>query len=471
MVTMMRQRPTEIRVTAEKCMEYGAAAYGRRADQTTAAYNPLGGTGERACANCLFFISPNACTVVEDYPVPISPTGLSQFWTAIPAPSMGQPIPVVIVESEVGERAGDTAVKIDGGLLARVVGAVKAAFGSSVVVVDAGEERPQPEGETGLRFYKDAASGALRWFGWVSNKYRDAQGEIIMDAAHREYVDYLDRTKDYPELLTWHTKGTRYGVADWAEYSDGFLTMSGPVDPRPEAQRAVAALKGKALGMSHGFLQAYADKAKGLIGWYRSFEVSSLPRAAAANAFTGFSVPVQEEVGMGFRADKRAHLVEVWGEERVSALEKDTATLSAAVQKSGLDFKDIWEEPAGAAATGGTGTVINNVMPSAKEIGEAASAALMEAPAFKALGDGLAAVNARLDAQDVKLKALERSDDDKIADAFKARTSGAGSGAGGYRASQAGDTVLGDKDAADAALKQAAPIVDPKFMAALRGQS
>ncbi len=86
---------------ASKHLEF---AWGRKADQQTAEYNPLGGlTGGQACANCLFFISPNDCTVVESYPSAISPTGKSRFWTAIPEHKQ-EPLEVIIVEDSTGER-------------------------------------------------------------------------------------------------------------------------------------------------------------------------------------------------------------------------------------------------------------------------------------------------------------------------------------------------------------------------------
>lgn len=91
-----------VEITTEKCVELAPQWYARRAPQEVAEYDPLGGTDVEACANCLFFMSPNKCTVVVDWPVAISPTGRSMYWTAIPA---DKPMEVVVVG--VGATASD----------------------------------------------------------------------------------------------------------------------------------------------------------------------------------------------------------------------------------------------------------------------------------------------------------------------------------------------------------------------------
>lgn len=52
----------------------------RQIDQRTANYDPVGGTNERACSNCQWFIAPGACAVVEGYPDPIVSNGNSDLW-------------------------------------------------------------------------------------------------------------------------------------------------------------------------------------------------------------------------------------------------------------------------------------------------------------------------------------------------------------------------------------------------------
>ncbi|MBU1067173.1 hypothetical protein KKE60_05270, partial [Patescibacteria group bacterium] len=123
--------------------------------------------------------------------------------------------------------------------------------------------------------------GNMRWLGIPSNKWRDRDNppQIIEEAAHKEFTEYLDNTKEYPVLLSWHTPGTRIGVADFADYSNGFLIMGGPIDKDKyaEAEKLAEKCQKEDIGMSHGFVYSYSDKEQEIIGKYRTWEVSHLP--------------------------------------------------------------------------------------------------------------------------------------------------------------------------------------------------
>ncbi len=520
-MTMQREqeREREIRMTAQKCAEYGAIAYARKADQQTARYDPLGGTDTRACANCLFFMSPNGCTVVEDWPVPISPTGLSQYWTAIPTPAEMPPMKVIIVESEEeeGDHGGmmkmirhengkyvlyskDGSRKLgtydtreeaearerqvrrfsddgdgdkDKGLLARLLAAVKGVFSADADAdadADAGDKAilPEPATTGAFRVYKDV-NGAWRWVALVSNKYRDRDTppEILADAAHREYVDYLDKSGDYPEAWLWHTPGTRWGKADWADYVDGFLVMSGTVDKGFE--HVAEAIAAEPTGVSHGFYQQYSDKARGIIGWYRTFEVSALPPEAAANQWTAMSA-VQKEARMPISPARRAYIEDKLGKDRVAALENDVSALAKALQDAGVDYKDLLTAGASDAGAEGTATATADPGLSAKAVEDAVTKAITPLTAsLQELAGTVAAVKANSDqipGMLERLAALEKSDDEKIAAAFTAKAGGAGAG---YRATQSAETALKEGDAADVHLQAARPLIDPGFLKSLSG--
>ncbi|KKL09253.1 hypothetical protein LCGC14_2567710, partial [marine sediment metagenome] len=182
--------------------------------------------------------------------------------------------------------------------------------------------------------------GNLRWFAWASNRWRDHDNppEIISEKAHQDYVDYLDRTGNYPEAWLWHTPGTKWGQADWADYADGFLVVSGTVDAGREAVADALATQ-KDLGVSHGFMYRHDNPEQGIIGWYRSFEVSPLPVDAAANPWTSLEV-LNKEADMGFSDKKRTWLVGQLGEAEVARLEGDTDAMKAALVAKGVDFKD-----------------------------------------------------------------------------------------------------------------------------------
>lgn len=446
--------PREVRIARKDWDDYGMWAYARKADQATAGYNPLGGTKTKACANCLFFGSPNRCTVVDDYPVAISPTGLSNYWTAIPSPQDYPPMRVIIVEDDGGMKAATAAVP-EPGLFDRVITAVKAVFG------DAPTAAPKPAAAASkgpLRLYK-SADGSWYWVAWVSNngRDRDQPAQILSDAAHKDFVAYLDGGGDYPEAWLWHTPGTRWGTANWADYTDGILTMAGPVDKGME--HIAEKLASEEIGVSHGFHFLYSDKAHEVIGWYRSFEISALPPWAAANEFTGMDV-VQKELEMAFTPAKRMWLTEKLGAGAVADLETKSGDVAAALAAAGVERKDIPEGVLDAPAQSA----------SAKEIGEAAAAAILASPAFKDIGDGVAGLkaqgeqqNGRLTALEAAVKELQKSDDAKVADAFTAARDKA-LGSGGYRPTQDAATVLKEGDP----LAVQRPMIDGGFAASMR---
>lgn len=55
---------------------------GRQKTQQDVNYNSVGGDQTKACANCQWFISPDKCVVVQNYPMPITPNGVSDLWAA-----------------------------------------------------------------------------------------------------------------------------------------------------------------------------------------------------------------------------------------------------------------------------------------------------------------------------------------------------------------------------------------------------
>ena len=74
---------------------------GRRLPQDRANYNPTGGDQDRACSNCQWFINPGSCAVVDDYPDPIVPNGVSDLWLArLKREDFMEPMEVIVV----GER-------------------------------------------------------------------------------------------------------------------------------------------------------------------------------------------------------------------------------------------------------------------------------------------------------------------------------------------------------------------------------
>lgn len=325
-----------------------------------------------------------------------------------------------------------------------------------------GRKQKQP-----FTIYKDL-SGQLRFFAWASNNFRDRDNppEIISAKAHEEFVTYLDSGGSMPELWLWHTKGTRWGVADMVDFADGFLLVSGTIDKGCEGiAETVSKMKG--LGVSHGFRTIDYDKANGIINQYRSFEISPLPRFAAANAFTSLEV-LQKELTEMMNPLKKAFLAKTLGEARANELEKQTEGMGKALTDLGVESKEA--KPAAAKPgeeKAKAGAAVAEPPAPAKAPGEMTAAEITahiedivaKSPAIKALaelvGESIGPVAQVLPKiaktfadQDAAIKELKKSDDEKFAAWFKTDRKP-------YRASADEKTKLDDAEAAKAKEKNA----------------
>jgi len=280
--------------------------------------------------------------------------------------------------------------------------------------------------------------GNMRWLGIPSNKWRDRDNppQIIEEAAHKEFTDYLDNTKEYPVLLSWHTPGTRIGVADFADYSNGFLIMGGPIDKDKyaEAEKLAEKCQKEDIGMSHGFVYSYSDKEQEIIGKYRTWEVSHLPLAKAANVWTAIDILKKEVKQMSLNPEKRKYLVELHGEDVVSTFESKVIDLEGDLASLGIESKEL------GLPGEDTETVVQETIK-----------ALVESDGFKAMITAIQELTAsnkelkettipglvsRLDAVEAKGKETadktQKTTDDIIAEAFRSKSSA-------FQASKDGD--------------------------------
>lgn len=230
-----------------------------------------------------------------------------------------------------------------------------------------------------LSVFKDA-NGDWRWFAAHSNNYFDRDDEVFPATAHRDFEGWVDATGNYPELRLWHVPGTRIGLADLVAYdeSSGFMVSSGTFDPEMEdvAERLA---EDDDLACSHGFEYREDDlNEEGVYARYRSFEVTVLPAAHAANPWTAITVgQIAKEVQKGMQDQKRAFLVEKMGEERTARIEAQLAALGKELDESGIGWKDVLEG-------NGSGEAVAKTEPSAGVLVEdqpAAAAAGEEATA------------------------------------------------------------------------------------------
>lgn len=316
-------------------------------------------------------------------------------------------------------------------------------------------------------FLKDS-DGSWRWLAIHSNNYFDRDKEVFPAAAHKEFESFVDATENYPELRLWHVPGSRMGVADFLAYDEpsGFMLSSGTFDKGMEdvAERLA---QDDSLACSHGYRFREKDlDEEGVYARYRSFEVTILPAARAANPWTAISVgQIEQEVRKGMKKEKRQFLLEKLGEERTLRIEAQLASLGKELDEAGVSFKDVLEEtdgapasdavaanPAAAAAPAGDPAAAAAQAPAATDVAPAASAQApvadpaaaatqepdagasdpaevsgQKAPsdlmaAFNtAIREQLAPITAAIEALKVDVKGLKETDDSKVADAMKPR--------------------------------------------------
>jgi uncharacterized protein YifE (UPF0438 family) len=202
----------------------------------------------------------------------------------------------------------------------------------------------EPVKETsGIRVTK-GVDGKPHWFGWVSNKFRD-RDYAASPKTGKDFVQwvYQNPAENMPQLWPWHLpEGAHKHRADWIDYADGFLVMSGPLTEK-EAKLLTNLGEEYDLAMSHGLIRSdrHYDKERGLIQKYRSFEASYLPREFAANEWTDIQTIAKEVIKMGFTPERRDFLVDALGEEVVMELEGDTEGRGKALDELGVEWKGI----------------------------------------------------------------------------------------------------------------------------------
>jgi hypothetical protein len=195
----------------------------------------------------------------------------------------------------------------------------------------------KPEPATGFKAYGD------NWLAVYSNNFEDREGEIFPAKAIDEYVTRLDTgITPQPELWVWHKGGSvRIGQANTTFRIGGFVVSAGEFDSTDVGQHAKATLpKEKDLGMSHGF-QYDPASFDGKHYWkYNTFEISVLPRKAAANLFTSF----EEIKAMPMTKDQREFIARITGKP-AEELEKSLEDATKSLESAGVAYKDFTAVP------------------------------------------------------------------------------------------------------------------------------
>lgn len=216
------------------------------------------------------------------------------------------------------------------------------------------------------------ADGRVRVMMRVSNNFKDRHNEIITEAAHKEYEQYVASSGDYPEFRLWHQPVARWGQADLVSYDDGFMTMSGLADPGFE-DVAMAIASRDDMGVSHGFKGISVEA--GQVNWYRDFEASPLPRDEAANYWTNVELVKQLEKGMALQ-DKHKTFFTSLGvpAEKIAQWDASSKSLQDMLKEAGIEFKEIGDGASGteSAAPAGTETPAPKEAPATSAAGAGA---------------------------------------------------------------------------------------------------
>jgi len=196
--------------------------------------------------------------------------------------------------------------------------------------------------ESGFIVEKDA-NGQHRVIMWPSNNFIDRDRDIISEAAHKEYVEWVNKNTDLmPVILAWHRPGTMLkNRVDYVDYADGFLFMSAPLE-EDEATMLKSLSEKTELGMSHGSFALGRDPDdRRVITKYRMFEVSHLPLERAANPFTALDTLSKEA-----QMDIKEYLTDVFGgdEEKAEKYLKRTKEAQSTLQQAGVEDKEATAE-------------------------------------------------------------------------------------------------------------------------------
>ena len=145
--------------------------------------------------------------------------------------------------------------------------------------------------------------------------YRDDDypPEIISSTSHQNFVKMVnDRQVPMPELWQWHIPGTRWGVADWVDFTpNGFAIASGTVDEGCEAI-AEAYAKDANVRVSHGMPKPLIVRDvndSSIINFHVTTEISPLPLNKEANPLTGFNVFDREVKQMSLSEEQKQYLM------------------------------------------------------------------------------------------------------------------------------------------------------------------
>lgn len=227
-------------------------------------------------------------------------------------------------------------------LFGRVWGKVKSALGI--------EDKSDKENND-VFIWKDADSGKYKCVLAYSNNFRDNDNppEIITAQSHKEFDEALDKGEwPMPELWLWHVPYP-VGHVDFHAYNEesGFSVAAATFDKEWAAK---ALMNSDWDALSHGMPKKEIvrdEKDETLIVRHRTKEISFLPRWAAANKLTFYTL--NKEITMEDKQkgwdEKRSHFVGLIGDEQTAELEGALFGKAEEAKDNGTEQKETAPAP------------------------------------------------------------------------------------------------------------------------------
>lgn len=305
-------------------------------------------------------------------------------------------------------------------------------------------------GASSILIEKDA-TGSWRAVMYPTNNFKDRDGEILSDAAHREYVDWVTKNMDCaPVFCTWHQPGTaRANPLDFIGYENGIMVASLPLT-EDEAARILKMQSQMDVGLSIGGIAL--SRNKNIITKYRMFEVSDLPLERAANPFTEIEL-ISKEAQMDSKKMKDYLAGMIGDADRADKIVEKMALTQAELRKAGVEEKEVKtpETPATEAVAKEAPAVNLDelVEKLSKELG------------MKELSDTIASLMEtaeKVPALEALVKELSASNEEKLAEMIQPKIQKSLSWMK-ERPSQRDDTILKEGEKDDDELKKSVPSV------------
>lgn len=205
----------------------------------------------------------------------------------------------------------------------------------------------------GLIIEKDK-KGDWRYVAWPTNNFIDSDGDIFCEAAHKEYVGFLNENPDMaPAFLRWHTPETmRKSLPDFWTYENGFLIFSGTLT-EGEAQVLLKDQAKTDIGLSQGVLAFSRDrKDPRVVTQYRMYEFSDLPLHRAANPFTTIEIAAKEaKMQDEEKIEYLSKVLKGGREQAIQLVSLQTAAKQQTLKEAGFESKEKTETPVPALET------------------------------------------------------------------------------------------------------------------------